>query len=276
MFPSPSPSATIPAGIRKSSANPPRRANDRSTNRWDGVRRTPPARRALILGIFFRLRVSEFLPPRRGFSKNPPPLHRLFEWNVVRRPACSRNKSSARPHCAPSPLPRFSLHHRTTCAGLSPRIRAPDVPAADGFLDCEPRSVLGIWRQVRPANRSVRAVPCASVPAALCRIPRGHDAEASHGHHGAGLTLVRLAPAHGCAASGRRQRKTLSPLLVLLSRMGIPPNLVLNVWRRSRGQAARLRRGANAPHSCRSLRYLQVFSKDGRPDQGRPRRPPRR
>src|SRR5437773_3511911 len=211
MFPSLLPSATIPTGIRKSSANRPRRANDHSTNRWDRVRRTPPARRALILGILFRLRVSEFLQTRRGFSKNPPPQHRLFEWNESKRHACSRNKRFARSHRAPSPLPRFSLHHRTTCAGLSPRIRAPDVPAADGFLDGESRSVLGIWRQVRPANRSVRAVPCASIPAALCRIPRGHDAEASHGHHGAGLSLVWRAPAHGCAASGRRQRKTLSP-----------------------------------------------------------------
>src|SRR5438132_4762795 len=256
MFPSPSPSATIPAGIRKSSANPPRRANDRSTNRWDGVRRTPPARRALILGIFFRLRVSEFLQTRRGFSKNPPPLHRLFEWNEIKRPACSRNKSSARPHCAPSPLPRFSLHHRTTCAGLSPRIRAPDVPAADGFLDCEPRSVLGTWRQVRPANRGVRAVPCASVPAALCRIPRGHDAEASHGHHGAGLSLVWRAPAHGCAASRRRQRKTLPALFLLLPGMGIPPNPVLNVRRRDRRQTAGLRCRGAASHSRGSLRHL--------------------
>src|SRR5204863_8933995 len=147
----------------------------------------------------------------------------LSNYTAAKRDACVLNQRLLPSHPLPSPLPPFSLLHRTTCARLSPRIRAPDVPAADGFLDGESRSVLGIWRQVRPANRGVRSVPCASVPAALCRISRGHDAEASHGHHGAGLSLVWRAPAHGCAASGRRQRKPLSPMLVLLAGMGIPP-----------------------------------------------------
>src|SRR5260370_530312 len=43
MFPSLLPSATIPAGTKRSSAIPPRRANDDRTDRCDRVRRANPA-----------------------------------------------------------------------------------------------------------------------------------------------------------------------------------------------------------------------------------------
>jgi formate dehydrogenase subunit gamma len=46
--------ATIQAGIEKSPADPPRRANDDNTDRWDRVRRANPACRAVILGTYVR------------------------------------------------------------------------------------------------------------------------------------------------------------------------------------------------------------------------------
>jgi len=66
------------------------------------------------------------------------------------------------------------------------------------LLDCEPRSLLATRWEVRPASRSVRAIPCASVPATLCGISRSAGAPASHGCYRSGLPLCGARPLHGC------------------------------------------------------------------------------
>src|SRR6266478_2964234 len=268
MFLLPSPSAITPAGIKKSSANHPRRANDDNLGRWDEsvrVRRPNPPRRAALRATLFRFGISRFLQTRRRVPKNPSRQHRPSHWYEIQQHARSWIARSPRSHRASSPLPWLSFHDRTARSGGAGESRASDVPPAFGFLDCQPRSLLAAWRQIRPASRRLRPVSSPSVFATVCRVSRCADPESSRRNDYKSLSLVRRAPARGRPAAGRRRRKTIPPLFVLLARMGFSPAPVLHVRRRSRRQVARLRRRAIATHPRRSLRHLKVFSHHNRP-----------
>src|SRR6266478_3096461 len=81
-------------------------------------------------------------------------------------------------------------------------------------------AVLAFFFQAEDGIRdlTVTGVQTCALPI-LRRVSRRADAEGSHGCDRAGLSFVRRAPAHGCAASGRRQRETVFALFVLLARV---------------------------------------------------------
>src|SRR5260370_8388833 len=204
MFPSPLPSSIIPAGRRRSPANLPRRANDHRTNRCQRLRPPNPARRTALHATRLRRGVPQFLQTRRGVSKNASRRHRggLKQCEIEQR-ALGQCARSPRLHPASPPLPRLSLHHRTTCSAPAKKSRPSHIIAAFGFLDCQPRSLLGTRRQIRPASRSVRAVPCASVPTALRRVSPCTDAPSSHACDRPRLSPVLYPPSLGPAPTQR-------------------------------------------------------------------------
>jgi len=192
MFRSRLPKRYHPGCTKRSSADrPPRPANDRHTNRCDRVRRANPASpsgspRNTRSPLSF-----QFLQARRSVPKN-----------ASRQPIAASNGAKSRgalsaelrdPPTSPCsyPLPRVFFHHRTACSGSAAERRTSNGAASVGFLDCKPRSLLGTCRQFRTASRSVRAVPCASVSAAVCRVSRRADARAPM------VVTVRVCPLCG-------------------------------------------------------------------------------
>src|SRR5260370_7973436 len=253
-----------------------RGANDHPTNRWERLRRAHPPRRAAFLATCVCHRISRFLQTYRGLSKSASREHRGVERVEITRRARRRVATSTRPHGSSSPLPRISFDNRTARSASAERIRASNVLVALGFLGCEPGSVLGARRQVRPAGRRVRTIPCPRVPAAVCGISRRANDCGSRCRDHADLSLVQRAAAHGCAASGRRQRETVFALFVLLAGVGISADSLPYVRRTGRRQVAGLRGGAVAPHPRRSLRHLQILSALRRSTEQPPHHPPRR
>src|SRR6202521_5905091 len=135
-------SATIPAGMKRLLAGPPRRANDINKDRWVRIRRANTPRRAPFGGTLLCQRISRLLQAPRGVSKNASRKHRGFEWSEIEQRARGGAAGFTRPHCASSPLPGLPLLDRTARSVGAGEIRASDVPAAVGFLGCEPGSLL--------------------------------------------------------------------------------------------------------------------------------------
>src|SRR2546425_2195689 len=125
---------------------------------------------------------------------------------------------------------------------------------------CELGGVLGACREMRPANRGARSVHSARFSPTLRGIPRGTTPSGPRRGDAAGVSVVRVAAAFGRPAAGRRRRQAIFGLFLLFAGMGVSPDSLPHVRRRSREQAAGLRRGAVPAHSRGSLRYLQILS----------------